>query len=137
MSTPTQTPPAGATRSDVATVASRSRMPRWATAAVFGAAIVIAAVLWLVTDVNVALLVLLVAVVGTAVVVLWSRAVEGGRKATDRLVTCTVTGAFLLAMVPLVSLIWQVVSKGIARLDAEFFSSSMVIFGSPVRKSSE
>jgi membrane protein implicated in regulation of membrane protease activity len=57
-------------------------MPRWATAAVFGATIVIAAVLWLVTDVNVALLVLLVAVVGTAVVVLWSRAVEGGRKAT-------------------------------------------------------
>jgi phosphate transport system permease protein len=71
-------------------------------------------------------MVLAVAALGTAVVVLVSRLREGSRKAVDRLVTCLVYGAFLLAMVPLVSLVWEVVSQGVARLDAEFFSSSMV-----------
>jgi phosphate transport system permease protein len=52
--------------------------------------------------------------------------VEGGRKAKDRFVTCLVHGSFLLAMVPLVSLVWTVLSKGLARLDGEFFTSSTV-----------
>jgi phosphate transport system permease protein len=41
-------------------------------------------------------------------------------------VTCLVHGAFLLAMVPLVSLVWEVLSRGLARLDGEFFSSSLL-----------
>ena len=40
-----------------------------------------------------------------------SRAVEGRRKATDRLVTCLVTTAFGIAMVPLVSLVWRCSSR--------------------------
>lgn len=54
-----------------------------------------------------------------------SAAVEGRRRATDRFVTNLVTGAFLLAMVPLVSVTITVVSNGLARLDPEFFNSSM------------
>jgi phosphate transport system permease protein len=54
-----------------------------------------------------------------------SRAVEGRRKATDRLVTIIVTSAFLLALVPLVSVIVTVLGFGLPRFDAEFFSSSM------------
>jgi phosphate transport system permease protein len=52
--------------------------------------------------------------------------VEGGRHATDRLVTCLVYGAFGLAMVPLLSLLYQVVSRGIGRFDSTFFSYSLV-----------
>jgi phosphate transport system permease protein len=52
--------------------------------------------------------------------------VEGRRKATDRLVTCLVWTAFALAMLPLVSLIYTVLDNGLARLDAEFFNSSML-----------
>jgi phosphate transport system permease protein len=96
------------------------------TPAVFGVLLVMAVVLGLLTDLSVVLLVLLVAVVGTLVVVGTSRVVEGGRKAKDRFVTCLVYGAFLLAMVPLVSLVWTVLSKGLERLDGEFFNSSMV-----------
>jgi phosphate transport system permease protein len=55
-----------------------------------------------------------------------SRVVEGGRRATDRLVTCLVTAAFSIAMVPLVSLVYEVVRRGAARLDGEFFTYSMV-----------
>ncbi len=54
-----------------------------------------------------------------------SRQVEGSRKATDRFVTSLVTGAFLIAMTPLVSLVVTVVINGSARFDIEFFSSSM------------
>jgi phosphate transport system permease protein len=93
---------------------------------VFGVLVVMAVVLSLLTDLNVVVLVLLVAVAGTLVVVGTSRVVEGGRKAKDRFVTCLVHGAFLLAMVPLVSLVWTVLSKGLERLDGEFFNSSMV-----------
>ncbi|WP_420821814.1 phosphate ABC transporter permease PstA [Pseudonocardia broussonetiae] len=51
--------------------------------------------------------------------------VEGRRKATDRLVTTVVTSAFLLALLPLVSVLWTVISNGLTRFDAEFFTSSM------------
>jgi phosphate transport system permease protein len=54
-----------------------------------------------------------------------SAAVEGIRKAKDRLFRYVVTGAFLLALFPLVSVIWGTLSKGLARIDALFFSSSM------------
>lgn len=54
-----------------------------------------------------------------------SRQVEGSRKATDRFVTALVTGAFLIAMTPLVSLVITVVINGSARFDIEFFTSSM------------
>ena len=54
-----------------------------------------------------------------------SAIVESRRKAVDRLVTGVVTAAFLIAMVPLVSVAWTVVVNGINRFDAMFFSSSM------------
>lgn len=62
---------------------------------------------------------------GTLAVYVVTRAVEGPRKATDRLVTCLVTTAFGLAMVPLVSLVWTVLDNGLPRLDGQFFTNSM------------
>ncbi len=54
-----------------------------------------------------------------------SRIIEGKRKSADRLITILVTGAFALAVVPLISLAWTVVERGAARFDVEFFNSSM------------
>jgi phosphate transport system permease protein len=54
-----------------------------------------------------------------------SRSVEGRRKATDRIVTGWVSAAFALTVIPLVSLTWTVIEKGLNRLDVEFFTSSM------------
>ncbi|MGW5875204.1 phosphate ABC transporter permease PstA [Nocardiopsis terrae] len=54
-----------------------------------------------------------------------SARVEGGRKAKDRLVTSLVYSAFLLAMVPLVSLLYTVVSYGLDRFDWYFLTVSM------------
>jgi len=54
-----------------------------------------------------------------------SMAVEGRRQALDRFITSLVTGAFLIAMVPLVSVAMTVIGNGLARFDLEFFGSSM------------
>ncbi|GAA1060256.1 phosphate ABC transporter permease PstA [Agromyces bracchium] len=65
------------------------------------------------------------ALVYVVTITLLSRIVEGSRRATDRFVTALVTGAFLLAMIPLISLSITVVTFGLNRFDAEFFSYSM------------
>ncbi len=52
-------------------------------------------------------------------------AVEGRRQATNRFVTGLVTLAFVVAMVPLISVAVTVVGNGLARFDLEFFNSSM------------
>lgn len=54
-----------------------------------------------------------------------SRIVEGRRKAADRLATGLVTTAFVVALLPLVSLVWTALSNGLPRFDAQFFNSSM------------
>lgn len=54
-----------------------------------------------------------------------SAAVEGPRKAKDRLARNIVTSFFILALFPLFSLLWGTLSKGMARFDVEFFNSSM------------
>ncbi len=51
--------------------------------------------------------------------------VEGARQARDRLVTSLVATAFIVALLPLVSLLFTVISQGLARFDLTFFSSSM------------
>src|SRR5690606_6405267 len=50
---------------------------------------------------------------------------ESRRKAIDRLMTALVATAFLIALMPLISLLWTVVANGLSRFDAEFFSFSM------------
>jgi phosphate transport system permease protein len=54
-----------------------------------------------------------------------ARRSEGRRRATDRAWTAVVTLAFVIAVIPLVSLVVTVVTEGLARLDAEFFTSDM------------
>ncbi|MBZ4319116.1 phosphate ABC transporter permease PstA [Streptomyces sp. SCA2-4] len=51
--------------------------------------------------------------------------VEGRRQAKDRLATSLVWMCFLIAVVPLVSLIWETVARGSKVLDGGFLSHSM------------
>jgi phosphate transport system permease protein len=51
--------------------------------------------------------------------------VEGRRRAVDRLMTLLVTFAFLVALTPLISLIIIVLTNGVVRFDADFFTLSM------------
>lgn len=51
--------------------------------------------------------------------------VEGSRRAKDRLVTALVCTAFGIALLPLISLLFTVAVRGLARFDGSFFSESM------------
>ena len=100
-------------------------LPRWAPLGALAVGAAVAAAVSLVTGFSVVGFLVMTALVLVVVLVGASRAVEGGRKATDRLVTCLVTGAFLLALIPLVSVTWTVISRGAARFDVEFFTYSL------------
>ena len=65
------------------------------------------------------------AVLYTVAVFVLARLVEGPRRATDRVVTTLVTAAFVVALIPLISLMYTAVTAGAARFDLLFFTSSM------------
>ncbi|MDK1347467.1 phosphate ABC transporter permease PstA [Streptomyces sp. 378] len=54
-----------------------------------------------------------------------SARVEGKRQAKDRTATSLVWVAFLLAVIPLISLIWETVKRGVKVLDMYFLTHSM------------
>ena len=100
-------------------------LPGWAPWATLAAGAGLGAVLAVASGLHIALAILLALLVHSVAIYAWSRSVEGARRATDRIVTTIVSGAFLLALVPLVSVIMTVLQKGLVRFDAEFFTFSM------------
>ena len=51
--------------------------------------------------------------------------VDPKRRRTDRTMRVVIYGAFALAMIPLVSLVWSVISNGLGRFDLYFLTHSM------------
>lgn len=54
-----------------------------------------------------------------------ARRVESSRQATDRLATAVVTTAFLVVLLPLVSVVWTVIERGSNRFDTTFYTETM------------
>ena len=104
--------------------ASDRTVPNWAAQGLAAVAAAIAVALIALTDIGAVVVVLGTVLVTGAVLWAWSRAVEGRRRATDRAVTFGVTAAFCIAIAPLISVLYTVVSRGLARFDVEFFSES-------------
>ncbi|GHD29486.1 phosphate transport system permease protein PstA [Nocardiopsis kunsanensis] len=120
--TTTQQPPEPATRAEL----SRGSLPPYFSPVLLTAsAAVVAGVLLAFSSFGVMLWALLTAVAYLVISVTASVRVEGARKAKDRFVTAIVYGCFLLAMAPLVSVLWTVVQNGMARFDIYFLSVSM------------
>jgi len=107
------------------------RLPRWVPWALLAAAVGLTLPVFLMlaaaeaSEMHVGGWLVSAAVIYLVLIFTLSTIVESRRKAVDRLVTGLVAGAFLLAMIPLVSVAWTVVSLGVARMDADFFSMSM------------
>ncbi len=74
---------------------------------------------------NIVAALIIAIILSVALIYVLSTIVEGRRKATDRLVTGALYGAFGIALIPLLSLIITTVANGLNRLDWEFFSTSM------------
>lgn len=116
----TTTPP-----SNITTL-THGHLPRYTGLATLVVAVAAAAgLLSLLNSANVASVVALGALAFLVAIFALSTAVEGLRRAKDRLAKYVVTGFFLVALTPLVSVIWGTIANGIARFDVMFFTWSM------------
>ncbi|HET8639769.1 MAG TPA: phosphate ABC transporter permease PstA [Solirubrobacterales bacterium] len=73
---------------------------------------------------GIGLLMALGTIVSCIAIYAWSRAVEGPRRALDRLMTFAIAAAFALALIPLLSLLFQVTKRGLPGLDWEFLTGT-------------
>ena len=103
-----------------------ARLPRWAPLAVLAVAALVTAGLFAVTPMQgvaegVVVTVVLFVVLQTA----WSFTVEGRRRAVDRFFTTLVYGAFLIALLPLVSVTVTVLTNGAGVVNGDFLTHSL------------
>ncbi|MDG9725905.1 MULTISPECIES: phosphate ABC transporter permease PstA [unclassified Streptomyces] len=101
-------------------------LPKWFLWAVAAGSILaglgISAAAGLNSSIQWALIAAVLFVLGTYVI---SARVEGGRQAKDRVATSMVWVAFIVAVVPLASLVWATVKRGVKVLDGYFLTHSM------------
>lgn len=100
-------------------------LPKFAPWGIVAATAVVFGLILLATGFNVGLFAAGTAVLGGIALYSVSRVVEGKRRAADRVFTYGIVSAFLLALAPLVSLLYTVISRGAARFDSTFFTWSM------------
>jgi len=102
------------------------RLPRWSTPMVATVAVVLGLLLQFG---GISLLGLAPAVVAALTFIIarsaWSWVIEGRRHATDRLMGSLITGALLLALVPLVWILLTVAVRGYAVMNVEFLTGTM------------
>jgi phosphate transport system permease protein len=102
------------------------RLPSTAAPMIAAAAIGISAALVLGTGIgNWVLVAVLAGVLYLVGVFVTADRVEGRRAARDRTWRTLIYATCVLAVLPLVSVVWTLLSKGAARLDANFFGTSM------------
>src|SRR6201995_1980032 len=99
-------------------------LPSWAPWGAFAGALVFCAAVeaalgWF----TIALMLVFGAIVAILPISVWSRVAEGHRRAKDRAITMAIASAFGVAMAPLISLLYEVISRGVKGLSWEFFTS--------------
>ena len=104
---------------------SKNRLPRYAMWLVFGAALILGAAASALIGFSVAGFTVFTAVFYVAAASIVTAMVEGRRHAVDRLALNLVYGAFLLALLPLVSVIFTVLVRGLPGLTPDFLLTSM------------
>ncbi|MGW3360436.1 phosphate ABC transporter permease PstA [Streptomyces bungoensis] len=101
-------------------------LPKWSPWAIAAGSVAVAVGIGLAAGmsnrVEWALIAAILFILGTYVI---AARVEGRRQAKDRVATALVWVAFLLAVIPLVSLIWTTVKRGVKVLDVYFLTHSM------------
>ncbi len=100
-------------------------LPRWAPWALLAGGVVVALLLRQTMGVSAALSVVAGWLAFAVALTSTSRWVEGGRRSVDRFATVMITTAFAIALLPLGTLLFEVVSKGAPALNSTFLTSSM------------
>lgn len=108
-----------------------ARLPKWMPWVLLGSSWLVMAVLFAILaadsggEYNIVAVAFFGIVLFDVLLVTISYLVEGSRKARDRLVTSLVSTAFVVALLPLISLLFTVLANGAQRFDIEFFTQSM------------
>ncbi len=102
------------------------RLPRLAEPSILvGAAVAGLAIAALIGGGNIALGVVIAYVIFLVTIEIVARIVEGARQAADRRARNLIVGAFVLALIPLGSVAYEVIRNGMARFDLNYFTMSM------------
>lgn len=100
--------------------------PRWTALAAAGGSLIIAAAIMALIGFNIAGLLIFTAIFYVVSMYVITTVIENRRKATDGLWTNLIIGSFLVALIPLISVLWTVVSNGTPGLTSPgFFASDM------------
>ncbi|MGW1614462.1 phosphate ABC transporter permease PstA [Streptomyces sp. NPDC002285] len=103
-----------------------ARLPKWSPYAIAGGSVALAVGIGLGAGLDSriqwGLIASLLFILGTYVI---AARVEGRRQAKDRIATTLVWVAFILAVIPLASLVWATVQRGVKVLDVYFLTHSM------------
>ena len=107
------------------------RLPRWVPWALLGTSWAVFIVIFAIvaaaskSEFNIAIALFLGTILFDILLYVIALLVEGSRQATNRLVTSLVATAFIVALLPLISLLFTVVVNGLPRFDLTFFTNSM------------
>jgi phosphate transport system permease protein len=102
------------------------KLPRYTPLAMFVVCLaVMAGVLTVFDAFGIPLTVVLGTILFAVALLVTSAVVEGSRAAKDRFATTLMYSAFVLALIPLISLLWTVISAGIKRFDLYFLTYTM------------
>lgn len=133
MTTVAPAPPTKRTEpSGIANSLTTGRLPKWVPWGLLAGSWIVAGIafflIWRANEggeYNIAGALLVGTILFDILIVVVSGLVEGRRQATNRFVTSLVTTAFIIALLPLVSLVFTVLANGLARFDIQFFTWSM------------
>ncbi|MDF1478233.1 phosphate ABC transporter permease PstA [Leifsonia sp. H3M29-4] len=108
-----------------------ARLPKWAPWAVLGTSWLVMIIVFALMsaangqELNIVAAIVLGTILFDVAIFVLAYLVEGVRQAKNRLVTSLVATAFIVALLPLISLVYTVLINGLARFDLQFFTSSM------------
>nr|WP_188686443.1 phosphate ABC transporter permease PstA [Glutamicibacter ardleyensis] len=104
---------------------SKGKLPRWAVPATAAGAIIIGAALSTLTGFSVATFAIYSAVLFVIAATVLTSAVEGKRQGRNAMWTYLIYGSFLLALIPLASVLYTVLEKGLPGMSSHFLFTSM------------
>lgn len=99
--------------------------PKWLIPAILIGAIIVGAALAAVVSFSVALWAVFAAVIFLIAAPIAVTSIEGPRQGKNAALTYLVYGAFILAVIPLISVIWTVLFRGIPTLSPELLTTTM------------
>lgn len=104
---------------------SKGKLPRWAVPATAAGAIIIGAALSTLTGFSVATFAIYSAVLFVLAATVITSVVEGKRQGRNAMWTYLIYGSFLLALIPLASVLYTVLEKGLPGMSSHFLFTSM------------